>query len=226
LIQLVNYYVMRLIFQYAGATRANQLIALMVKQALADDMGTVLMNSFNINTAVGAQLDILGKYIGTSRNVGPTTSAPLYGFIRYAGGGNTNGMQRYAGGLNLGVAWSRYAGAGQQATALSDVSYRALLKFQIVVNSNNGTYASIVALLNQFFPDQVTVVDNLNMTLTYTVSPSVPLPVSTLDEFLPAPMGVGITVSAIGTGSDRVTSDGSLRITSDGSFRVVFNPTP
>jgi hypothetical protein len=80
---------------------------------------------------------------------------------------------------------------------LPDSSYVLLLKLQIVLNSNDGTLASIQKFIALFFPGLVTVVDNKDMSLTYTVSRLVSIPADVLAAYLPKPMGVGITVNII-----------------------------
>jgi hypothetical protein len=77
LLNLANYYVARLIFQYATQPNAQRLVALLVKQGLMDDLATQLSNAFDLYTAVGVQLDTLGKYIGASRTQG-TAISPGY----------------------------------------------------------------------------------------------------------------------------------------------------
>jgi len=80
---------------------------------------------------------------------------------------------------------------------LPDSSYMLLLKLQIVLNHNDGTLASIMALIALFFPGLITLVDNKDMTLTYTVSRLVSIPADVLALYLPKPMGCSITVNII-----------------------------
>ena len=84
LIEQVNFYVERLIFQYATKPNAQRLIALLGKVALMDDLTTQLLDAFNLDTAVGPQLDVLGKYIGVSRNVGTPILPGLFSLWTYA----------------------------------------------------------------------------------------------------------------------------------------------
>lgn len=77
LINLCNYYVQRLIFQYATQPNAQRLIALLAKIGQLDDLATQLSTAFDLDTAIGVQLDILGKYIGVSRVQG-TPISPGY----------------------------------------------------------------------------------------------------------------------------------------------------
>jgi len=221
LVELSNYYVERLIYQYADQTNAQRLTALMVKQALADDIFTAIELAYNIDTAVGPQLDVIGKYVGVPRNINPVSPSPyFFGFVNYSGGGNTNGFRNYAQNTNLQGIWETYASSIAFKTDLTDIQYRLVIQLQIILNYCDNTLASIEKLLNLILPGFVTLTDNQNMTLTYLISSDAPIGSALLTEFLPAPMGVGINVIVISTGSTRVTSAGYTRVTSTGGIRV------
>ena len=220
LITLCNYYIARLIYQYSQQPNAQMLTALMVKQALADDLTTILNTAFDIDTAVGPQLDIIGEYVGVKRNINPSATGTYWGFENYSNTGNTIGFRNYAGNSNTTGVWETYGTASQPATNLSDTQYRLVIKLQIILNSNDGTLASIMQYLNNLLPGYATVVDNQNMTLTYTVNQNSVISATLLSQFLPKPMGVGITVFIQSSGSIRMTSDGYTRVTSDGYTRI------
>ena len=221
LISLINYYVARLIFQYSDQPNAQMMTALMLKQATADDLATLLSNAFDLNTAVGPQLDIIGKYVGVSRKIMPAvTTATYWGFNNYTNSGNTIGFRNYAGTTNTTGVWETYSDANQPTTNLNDQQYRLVIQLQIILNSNDGTLASIQQYLNNLLPGFVTLVDNQNMTLTYTVNQNSIISEALLKQFLPKPMGVGINVFISSSGNTRVTSDGYTRVTSAGYTRV------
>lgn len=62
-----GYYSNLLILEYRNKPKAKATIESVVG-LLPDDMILSIINGFNIETAVGKQLDILGKYIGISRD--------------------------------------------------------------------------------------------------------------------------------------------------------------
>ena len=64
-----NYYANLLILQYRTLDKARAHIKALVRNAFANGLLKKVIDGFNIDTAVGKQLDILGKYIGLSRNV-------------------------------------------------------------------------------------------------------------------------------------------------------------
>ena len=223
LITLCNYYIARLIYQYSQQPNAQMLTALMVKQALADDLTTLLSQAFNIDTAVGPQLDIIGAYVGVKRNINPVPTSPnAWELYPYSGTPTTNGigMRLYNNSVNTTGVWESYSAISQPATNLSDTQYRLVIKLQIILNYNDGTLASIQNYLNNLLPGYATVVDNQNMTLTYTVNQNSIISATLLTQFLPKPMGVGITVFIQSSGATRITSDGYTRVTSAGYTRV------
>ena len=93
--QLLDYYAARLGILYRSRPKADATVRLCVKQALADDLANDLEHAFDITTAVGPQLDTIGKYIGAPRNVVTTLDRPYFGFQTYSLAGNNNGFQDY-----------------------------------------------------------------------------------------------------------------------------------
>lgn len=223
LINLVNYYVARLIYQYSDKPNAQRLIAIFSDAVLMDDLATQLLNAFNLSTAVGPQLDILAKYIGVPRNSNTPGTIDYFGLALYGGGGSVNGLNDYSAlGLN-GFIFELYDSSGIPTTDFTDIQFRFVLGLQIALNHFDGTLSYIQDFLGRFFPDQITVVDNLDMTMTYHVVPGFPLSNSTLENFLPRPMGVGITVSSVATSLTRVTTAGDRRVTTGGDVRITVN---
>lgn len=211
----IAYYVRLLCFQYQ-LTKAESAIAILVKQLLMDGLPEAVQNAYNVPApgvpgAVGRQLDILGKYIGIPRNIGEPTPLPYFGFVDYAGGGNENGFTNYDGTTNpLGV-FFLYQYQGARNTALSDDAYAFMMALKIILNSSDGTLYSIQRFLDSLLPGFVTVIDNKDMTLTYSVSLDSPVSPVVLEPYLPRPMGVGVTISTFSTlgtaGGDTVVTD-------------------
>lgn len=236
---LVSYYQGLICFQYRNKPKARATIGLYAKQVLGDDLASQLLTSFDVNTAVGVQLDTIGKYVGVPRDVATAPIVDFFGFWRYEEldpeAQNPNGFLSYLtptiveegdtftiptgavvtfylpiavdGDLVIDGDLIETSTVGNQAQfyeyqfqtksnlALSDTSYRLLLKLKIVLNASDNTLASIQEYLQTFLGGLVTVVDNKDMTLTYNVSPSSPLTVDVLEKYLPRPMGVAITVN-------------------------------
>jgi hypothetical protein len=187
-------YVNLLLAEYSNSPRAQATIAIYAKQALADMLASQMDAAFTLGTAVGPQLDILAKYIGLKRTIGLPVPQPYFTFSDYAGPQlSTMGFLDYTNpALNSGIIWYDYLFNGTQNTALSDAALNFMLKMQIVLNSNDGTLSSIMSFLQLFFGNQIVLVDNKNMTLTYALGSQIPAPPAVLLPYLPKPMGVGV----------------------------------
>lgn len=198
LANVISYYCDLLLLQYKWQTRARANIAIYSKQAVGDLVIQDIDDAFNINTAIGVQLDTLGKYAGVPRNSGPPEDLPYYGFWDYLitvpSGQNTNGFRDYTDtAINASAIFYNYSDYGTRNTDLTDAAYRLAIQLKIILNSNNSTLASIQDYLHTFFPGLVLLADNADMTLTYTIQQGTPLPLETLKAFLPKPMGVSLT---------------------------------
>jgi hypothetical protein len=197
LANVVSYYCDLLLLQYKWQIRARANIAIYSKQAVGDLVIQDIDDAFNINTAIGVQLDTLGKYVGVPRNSGPPEDLPYYGFWDYLvtvpSEQNTNGFRDYTDtAINASAVFYNYSDYGTRNTDLTDAAYRLLIQLKIILNSNNGTLASIQDYLHTFFPGLVALTDNADMTMTYTIQEGTPLPTATLEAYLPKPMGVGL----------------------------------
>ena len=66
--ELKKYYSGLLIIQYITKTKAKGMIESIAEQFIADQIYTQVQDAFDIDTAVGVQLDVVGKYAGVQRN--------------------------------------------------------------------------------------------------------------------------------------------------------------
>ena len=64
-----NYYADLLILQYKTQPKARATIQALAKEVYGSGSLLDIVNGFNLDTAVGKQLDTLGKYIGLNRQV-------------------------------------------------------------------------------------------------------------------------------------------------------------
>ena len=81
LADIEKYYQDLLIIQYRNKPNARAMIKLAVDCYLADGIIFDLQDVLNIDTAVGAQLDLIGKILGCSRNItGLTVDKPFFSF--------------------------------------------------------------------------------------------------------------------------------------------------
>ena len=216
----IAYYTNALALQYRTLPKASASISILVKQAIADLFAQTVEECYDLATATGVQLDTIAKYIGVSRNSNVAASVNFFGYqIANGGGGSAYGYNSVLSALN-GYIYDSVVNANLPTTAFTDIQFRFILQLQIALNHFDGTLAYIQQFLYDYFPGQIDVVDNLNMSLTYYVL--VPLPISntTLQNFLPCPMGCGISVVNGTPGATRITTDGATRVTSGGATRV------
>lgn len=259
--ELTQYYSQRLAYEYRGLARADAQMQLYVKQFVADYLANQLTTCYALDQAVGTQLDVLGKYIGLSRNIGLPALNSAFGFWTYsstfapnkyqgswspvynsptipaaapANNGywyianypgvstspiaatfkagdaiwsngsvwakssiyNGNGLTTYNdAAANANATFYQYSTTELQNTALPDDQYRAVLQLKIISNVSNHTLASLVDNLWAVFGNLIQLVDNADMTITYNILGLFPLSVPLLVQYLPRPMGVGITVN-------------------------------
>jgi len=74
--ELAEYYSNLLIMQYHEMARAVATIEAIVTPVFIDQVPIEVQNAFNLETAVGVQLDTLGKYVGVTR-YGNGLSGPI-----------------------------------------------------------------------------------------------------------------------------------------------------
>lgn len=99
-------------------------------------------------------------------------------------------LGKYAGVVRTGV------GFNNLPITLNDESFLSLIKMAVIKNSAGSSLSDIQSLLHAFFPGQIIVQDNQDMTLNYLVSSALGSP-NLLQMFinqglLPKPMAVGI----------------------------------
>lgn len=192
--QQVDIYTATLAYQYKTGTKNKPALSIYIKQLFGDLLAQQVLFGFDIDTAVGPQLDILGKYVGVSRNIGLPVDKPYYNFSDYDGTLRPNGFTDYLNpAVNAQALWYQYQFSGTENTALTDTAYRFILKLKIVLNNNDGTLASVMQLLETFFPGTVALTDNKDMTITYTLTRRTPVDPEVIKAFLPKPMGVGVS---------------------------------
>ena len=190
-----EYYSSLLLNQYLKI-KAIATMKTLTREAFADYLIKQVNEAFDIETATGVQLDVLGEYIGLSRVVPYQIPRPYYnyddfeipnvsaiGFIDYEDSTQNDESVFYI-----------YQFDSIDTQTLSDDEYRILLKLKILLNYSDLTTQSIHDLLLLFFGTNVTYFDNQNMTITYFITPAskrvVDLAYNT--NLLPKPMGVRI----------------------------------
>lgn len=146
-----------------------------------------LLTAFDIDTAVGKQLDILGEWIGRSRIVSQPISGIYFSF-------DTDGL-----GWDQGV-WQGPYDPDAGFTSLSDDVYRVILKAKIAINNWNGQNDTLPPILDTALAGsglKMQIVDNQDMTISIWVFPEVDISKVSLELIAAIRQGY-LTVKAAG----------------------------
>lgn len=196
---IVEEYQNLLLNQYVNLTKARGTIGLLDTEAVCSLVQFDVQNGFNIDTAVGVQLDVLGQYIGLSRTIPGIIERYDFGMPDYGDPLNIPipaGFTDYTDNtINAGSSFYLYVFANTSFYSLSDSEYRPLLRMKIILNQSNNSLAEIADLLFSVFVYQIICFDNRDMKISYAVAEdtgnSALLAVQA--GLLPKPIGVKIT---------------------------------
>ena len=130
---------------------------------LSDTAGAMnsLITAFDIDEAVGVQLDILGEWIGRQR----TVTIPIAGVYFSL---DTVGL-----GWDQGI-WQGLYDPDSGYTSLSDETYRIILKAKIAINQWDGTNDALKGILDTALKGSgltMQIVDGQDMTISMWVFP-------------------------------------------------------
>lgn len=191
----ITYYQNTLIAQYRTQTKALQTIQNLVNCAYSDGLPFQFSGAFNLATATGAQLTIIGKIVGVPRNIfGLDLTHQFFNYSRWAGLPASNGFNRW------GAANNTFLFARWQTTAtytVTDFEMAALIKLKIIYNNNFESLSSVKQALYTIFAGGIDIVDNKDYSITYNVKApyyNVGTVCSFVGNILPKPMGVTLNV--------------------------------
>jgi hypothetical protein len=199
--ELIAYYVNLLILQYRNKPNAKGTITAIIKALMIYDLIRAVENGYNIDDAVGVQLDILAKYVGVERiATGVDFSRTFFGFVDYAEATPYTGV---AGLLPYNevnppdAQFLKYGVDQESSFRLTDAELRILIKLKIAQNNSNHSTAEIDDILNEFFPGQAIFSDNFNMTISYIFDTGISgiINVAIAQGIIPKPAAVGLIVN-------------------------------
>lgn len=147
---------------------------------------------FDLDIAVGDQLDIIGQWVGISRNV----SIPI-----------PNVYFSWDADYTLGWDYGSWQPAlsPTSVTSLPDDAYRLVIKAKIAANNWNGTTPAAYAIWEQLFPQYVILIqDNQNMTYDLIILGGIvdSLTLALLNEGYISLKPEGVRIAAIYTAID------------------------
>ncbi|KVE40084.1 DUF2612 domain-containing protein [Burkholderia sp. BDU5] len=136
-----------------------------VVQPLVDQMNLLasMPGKFDLDVAVGDQLDAVGQWVGVSRRI-RTPLTGIYFSFDIAGLGFDQGI------------WKGPFDPDTGLTVLDDDTYRLVIRAKIGANHWDGTLASSAAILNSIFGSgtHVFIEDHQDMSMTIGISGKVP----------------------------------------------------
>ena len=201
-LSLIDYYTNLLIIQYHDKPKAIATAELLVGELMIYDTLVDIREAYNIDTAVGVQLDIIGKYTGVNRVItGTTFTRSYFGFSVY---GETSSyafkpFMKY-GDTVPDVQFRSYKESTESLYSLTDEEMRVMIKLAIVRNNSNGSVKDIDAIIDALFGTDVYFDDAQNMTVvTYLVGSDKGriFNIAKASGLLPNPAGVGTSVTIV-----------------------------
>ena len=112
---------------------------------------------FDIDSAIGAQLDVVGEWVGFGREI----TTPLEGVYFSWGVDGVGGGQGY---------WKRPFDPDTGLTNLPDEPYRTVLRAKAALNQWDGRVDTAIADIGPIFPNNtVWIIDNQDMSMTVAV---------------------------------------------------------
>lgn len=192
---LVDYYVNLLIIQYHDLPNAQGTIAAYIKELLADGIIFDVRDAYNVDTAIGKQLDVLGKYEDINRFYEGLNLDGYFAFTNYSEitpDTRKRGFETYSVFPNNAGKWLNYSSSLNGTFVLSDADFRTLLQLRIFQNNINHSQAEIDDAIFAIFGTSVRADSPGNMIMFY-FAPSVLstlLKVALQKGILPKPLAV------------------------------------
>lgn len=196
--QALAYYANQLIIQYNGLPKASQHIQTLVNCAICDGFFFQLANCFNLSTAIGNQLTIIGLIVGVPRNIyGLNLTSTFFTFSNWNGQPASVGFNTWPTPVDPDYidTW--------QTTAVyvpTDFEMRALIQLKIMYNNYLPSLGIIMPALYNLFSGSINVTDNFNTSITWNFKApyhNVGSVCSFLGNIVPKPMGCGIIYNNI-----------------------------
>lgn len=197
---ILKYYADLLIVQYKNKDKARKTIELLVNQAICDGIAQDEGTCFNLDTAIGAQLDIIATIVGVPRQVyGLDLTRDYFNLTNYSSAASES-MASYSDAVYpTDVFFLRYRFIEEAIYTILDSEMRTLIPLKIALNTKTATTKNITEILWDFFGDNIEFIDNKDMTIDYNISSDIErvMEVAVFLGFIPKPMGVEYTITYV-----------------------------
>lgn len=199
---LRDYYANLLIVQYNGKPKAKKTIKLFADLLLVNCLALQLRDAFDYRTAVGAQLDIIGKWVGVSRfyDTELFETNAWFALIDWEEGGDNlqGGFSTFATFESLDGGFLPYSTIVPDSNRLSDNDFRWIIGLKIIKNSINHTQGIIDEAIWEYSNGEIyTEWSSHKLTYYYPSRLRVPMLVAQYKNVLPCPIGCEIEIREI-----------------------------
>lgn len=193
--QIVAYYTNLLIIQYHNQPKAQATIAALIRELTSSAVMLDVRDGYDLETAVGHQLDILGKYIGIDRFYEGQILDGYFAFTNYNEvviPDTKRGFDDYTDFPSNNGRFLTYHDVLGVGLRLGDDDYRFILKLKILQNNIDHSHKSIDDGIYLFFGDSIRADSPGNMVMYYfvPVAETEIIKVAIQKKVLPRPMGV------------------------------------
>lgn len=192
---IVSYYSNLLIIQYNDKPKAKALIELCVRELLANGILFDIREAFNVDTAIGVQLDVVGKYVDLDRFYAGQTLLGFFSLTDYNEfplDPDHIGFTDYTEGFDKVGRTLTYNDYLSNNQALNDDDFRTLIKLRIIQNNVNHSHKVINDAIYTFFGDTLFPDSVGNMVMWYFYEGVLPaiLTAAFQKKLLPKPLAV------------------------------------
>lgn len=200
--ELLEYYANLLIIQYNNKPKAKATIKAVTKLVLANLLVLQIRDGFDWETAVGVQLDIIGKWVGVTRFY----NGQLFYFRSWFSLINWNstpdaaqgGFSTYTDFNYLDGGFLDYANIKPTQNRLNDYAYCIMIGLKIIKNNINTTCKNIDDAIWEYFKGEVYTLWEVD-TLIYCYPQSLAEVIEVAKEknVLPCPTGCELVLKEI-----------------------------
>jgi len=177
MLELISYYVNLLIIQYHNKPNAKATIEALVTSLIASGIYTDVRDGYDLDTAVGTQLDVLGKYEDIDRFYQGQDFSGNFGLLLYdevdAPPSDREGFTTYADFETKEGAWLNYIKLVSDDFILPDEDFRQLIKLRIIQNNSNHSHKEIDDAVYEFFEATLIPDSGGNMVMNYFITEEV-----------------------------------------------------
>jgi hypothetical protein len=156
--EILDYYAGLLIVQYRIKPKARATIRLLTNQAACNGLVEAERTCFDLDTAQGAQLDVLGRIVGVPRNVyGLDLAHEYFSFTRYLTSEASVGFGRYNAQPEeeLFYRYNNYA-----IYTLTDFEMRTMIYLKIIFNNKYSSFKHLKDAIYAKFGNDIDIAES------------------------------------------------------------------